>query len=1045
MRGQVNTDSIQRVFHRAPRHVEPEPSRPRREPYPDEPVQGASPPWSAVITGIATGAAIATVTGHWYIALFSIVTGTVSGLLWLVRIVQHRRRMKFWRSGVTEVDERFDEACRRCAGDLADRRRSEHPSLKDIELEIRMGGHWFWHSRRLDQICIGSGRRGISVTDGAPVVAFDDIPLLVDISPGEMVGIHGRRAVSALRAMIARMAARVGPSDWNLTVVGELHSSLCGLTHLPHFGQRPTRRHQVVLTFDVSLLKRHAPVMRAFEHGDTSVIVVASTLHELPAGCTTIIDSEDDDIDGLGSGSFEDVCRSIASWSDPDLEDTGIPHEIRFADLVSGGQPTLDQIHATWEQRRGCGPCFALGVDAHEIVHLELDRDGPHVVIVGTTGSGKSEVLRQIVMSMAWNSSPLDLNLVLIDYKGGAAFDVCSELPHVAGVITDLDEGLANRVLVGLEFELKRRESVLRDARVSDVNELSRSQNSATRSDTLARLVVVIDELAALREDEPEFVPALAAIAQRGRSLGLYLVVATQRPPAVTADVMGNSSVRIALRVQTAGDSIDVVGSDRAAHIGRNIPGRLILKVGSDEIREVQAVRVCDVLADLVDLVTRAAAPCQRPLQPWSTPLPDRIERSHHVGKGVVGVVDDFRHQRQEQWSCAFDGNVSIVGGLGRTNALRTIARSISRGDSHVDIVIISCRPSHGLGLERFGVPVDAFDHERFERVLTLWRKRSSASTAGTPHEHRLVVMIDDIDVLYERVLGDRVLMRQWESFEQLLSSSSPSHVLCVVTMKREQSVPASTVAHMSSVWKGTRRAGMFQMWNRSGGDGDDVQMFWEEPDSTWSMSSDPSLEAELAVLPAVVQPIGGEFAIHADDRAIIEVHRNEPLRFAVIGPRDSGVSSAIAALVRSWRVAHPSGCVIDVSLLDEDADPQTEPSWSEVLAHDGPSLIVVDDVHRRPAQRVARVLDEPSRWGLVSIIVGVAPTFVRTRPEHWIQNVRRSRTGVLLGPSIDEDFDLFGLHTPPLSVHRVSAGRGLWVEGGASRGIIQFVIVDSQ
>ncbi len=224
-------------------------------------------------------------------------------------------------------------------------------------------------------------------------------------------------------------------------------------------------------------------------------------------------------------------------------------------------------------------------MSADGVVDVDLVRDGPHGLIAGTTGSGKSELLRTLVVSLAANASPDHVTMILVDYKGGSTFDACARLPHTVGVVTDLDDGLAERVLVSLDAEVRRRELLLRAARADDLAAYRR-----TSAEPLPRLVVVIDEFASLAKELPEFLGALVSIAQRGRSLGIHLVLATQRPAGVvTDDIRANTNLRIALRLQDRADAHDVVGDAAPARFPLGSPGRAALRLGPDELVVFQA------------------------------------------------------------------------------------------------------------------------------------------------------------------------------------------------------------------------------------------------------------------------------------------------------------------------------------------------------------------------------------------------------------------------------------------------------------------------
>ena len=229
-----------------------------------------------------------------------------------------------------------------------------------------------------------------------------------------------------------------------------------------------------------------------------------------------------------------------------------------------------------------------IGHTANGPFRIDLAADGPHVLVAGTTGAGKSELLRTLVASLAVHHRPEHLSMVLIDYKGGAAFRDCAPLPHVAAVVTDLDEHLAARALVSLRAELKRRERLLAAAGVADFPAYERS--SASSVSPLARLVIVIDEFRALAEELPQFIDGMVAVAALGRSLGVHLVLATQRPAGVvTADIKANLNLRIGLRLRDRSDSLDVIDAPDAAALDPRSPGRALARVAGGPVIAFQA------------------------------------------------------------------------------------------------------------------------------------------------------------------------------------------------------------------------------------------------------------------------------------------------------------------------------------------------------------------------------------------------------------------------------------------------------------------------
>src|SRR5215475_974860 len=230
---------------------------------------------------------------------------------------------------------------------------------------------------------------------------------------------------------------------------------------------------------------------------------------------------------------------------------------------------------------------------------IDMRKDGPHGLVAGTTGSGKSELLQTIVASLAVANRPDEMTFVLVDYKGGSAFKDCVQLPHTVGMVTDLDAHLVERALVSLSAELTRREHILADAGAKDIEDyqflLDRERRAGGRQrlEPMPRLLIVIDEFASMARDLPDFVTGLVNIAQRGRSLGIHLILATQRPSGVvSADIRANTNLRIALRVTDTVESADVIEAPDAAHITKATPGRAYVRLGHASLIPFQSARV---------------------------------------------------------------------------------------------------------------------------------------------------------------------------------------------------------------------------------------------------------------------------------------------------------------------------------------------------------------------------------------------------------------------------------------------------------------------
>ncbi|MBW3645459.1 MAG: hypothetical protein KY441_08150, partial [Actinobacteria bacterium] len=430
----------------------------------------------------------------------------------------------------------------------------------------------------------------------------------------------------------------------------------------------------------------------------------------------------------------------------------------------------------------------------------------------------------------------------LVDYKGGSAFDQCARLPHVVGLVTDLDEHLGQRALTSLEAELAHREQLLRRAGAQD---LPAYVAQGAPSGPLPRLVVVIDEFATLATELPDFLGALVGIAQRGRSLGVHLVLATQRPSgAVNANIKANTNLRIALRVQDAGDSTDVIDRKEAASIPRSIPGRAYVRLGPGDVELVQtalstaaageqrgtALRVAPFRfgplpsdpvstdgdaagpTDLARLVVAVRSAFEQrgrppPRRPWLEMLPEQIdlerivERDDAVDPVSFALADDPEHQCQRPvgWN-PVEGHLALFGmvGSGTTTALLAVAGALARGHDpsscHLYAVDFG---AGGLAPLRswphVGAVITAADHELQLRLVRHLRRELERRRALEPEERagepRIVVLVDGIGAFlaeHEGIESAEVA----EAFRRVFAEGPEVDILFVVTGERPGSLP---------------------------------------------------------------------------------------------------------------------------------------------------------------------------------------------------------------------------------------------------------------
>jgi S-DNA-T family DNA segregation ATPase FtsK/SpoIIIE len=375
----------------------------------------------------------------------------------------------------------------------------------------------------------------------------------------------------------------------------------------------------IVVVFDGSRKLRSLPgAIQVLRNGpEVGVYAVCLDADErlLPAECQAVVVADPDGLrvqqmmaptvrqvrpDGVTPGWCVRLARSIAPIRDAcdDDEAAGLPDSARLLDVLRLEPPAAEAIAARWSAG-GRSTLAMIGESYDGPFGIDIRKDGPHGLIAGTTGSGKSELLQSLVAALAVANRPEEMTFVLVDYKGGSAFSECVNLPHTVGMVTDLDTHLVERALVSLSAELTRREHILAAAGAKDIEDYqilldkTRHARGVRPHEPMPRLVIVIDEFASMVRDLPDFVKGLVNIAQRGRSLGIHLILATQRPSGVVSqDIRANTNLRIALRVTDPAESADVIEAPEAAFISKSTPGRAYVRLGHASLVPFQAGRV---------------------------------------------------------------------------------------------------------------------------------------------------------------------------------------------------------------------------------------------------------------------------------------------------------------------------------------------------------------------------------------------------------------------------------------------------------------------
>ncbi|MDL2217505.1 type VII secretion protein EssC [Christensenellaceae bacterium OttesenSCG-928-M15] len=368
--------------------------------------------------------------------------------------------------------------------------------------------------------------------------------------------------------------------------------------------------HYVVVIGDRSLIEEEAIAKYLFNPAPElglTVILLEDSVDKLPSSCTTIIQDDNEfsgfysttnqfeersgvEIERLSTEQMNAFARALSNYRVREMNvSTAIPELLTFLDMYRTSKvEDLGMLHKwlenrTYESMRsmvgyksGNQPLY---LDIHEKYH------GPHGLVAGTTGSGKSETLQSYILSLVVNYHPHEVAFILIDYKGGGMAQSFIGLPHLSGVITNLGGNATNRALLSINAEIKNRQRIFNEYKVKHIDAYIELYRSGVAAEPMPHLLIIADEFAELKKEQPEFVRALVSAARVGRSLGVNLILATQKPSGVVDDeIWSNTRFRLCLRVADKQDSAEMLKRPDAAFITGT--GRGFFQVGNDEIFE---------------------------------------------------------------------------------------------------------------------------------------------------------------------------------------------------------------------------------------------------------------------------------------------------------------------------------------------------------------------------------------------------------------------------------------------------------------------------
>lgn len=444
---------------------------------------------------------------------------------------------------------------------------------------------------------------------------------------------------------------------------------------------------------------------------------------------------------------LEIMARKLAPIRHSQGISTQIPESVTFFDLYNVKRPEEIPVLQLWE-KNACHKSLAVplglrGKDDLVSLNLHEKAHGPHGLVAGTTGSGKSEIVQSYILSLAVNFHPHEVGFLLIDYKGGGMANLFANLPHLLGTITNLDGSESMRALASIKSELARRQRIFNDNNVNNINQYSKLFKAKEADLPLPHLFIISDEFAELKKEQPDFMSELVSAARIGRSLGVHLILATQKPSGVVDDqIWSNSKFKLALKMANEADSNEVLKTPDAARITQ--AGRAYLQVGNNEVYELfqsafsgasyseevvqwgfdsrvylinqlgQGVLLNEDLS-LVDKTRETkltqldvtvnhlqelyqglkAAPVEKP---WLPPLPAKlVTQALRWGIDVgqiespdlsvpIGMADIPEEQQQREFLHNFleDGNLAVFGasGFGKSTVLMTTALTLASRNS---------------------------------------------------------------------------------------------------------------------------------------------------------------------------------------------------------------------------------------------------------------------------------------------------------------------------------------------------------------------------
>ena len=436
--------------------------------------------------------------------------------------------------------------------------------------------------------------------------SYEDVQIVVLIPPDEQKKYEWIKWIPHLKNSGGDCRGIVCDDESRDEVFESLYALMTQRYGLSGEGSASVSPHYVVLVLEEYGIKSHplSQYMRSPEKIGMSFVFFKDYKENLPKECAEIVNLTDDGgvlllprdksfncqfkREHINDESIRFVAERLAPvYSERIALSSRLTANVTLFDLLNILSPEDLNLHERWSKSNvQKSLAVPLGVDVKGgKVNLDLHEKshGPHGLVAGTTGSGKSEIMQSYILSVATSYHPYEVAFMIIDFKGGGMANQFEHLPHLIGKITDIDSHEINRSLLSIRAELEKRKRLFAQYDVNHIDQYIGKFRRGEATIALPHLILIVDEFAELKAEQPEFMKELISTARVGRSLGIHLILATQKPAGqVNEQIWSNSRFKLCLKVATKEDSVEVLRSPLASEIRE--PGRAYLQVGNNEV-----------------------------------------------------------------------------------------------------------------------------------------------------------------------------------------------------------------------------------------------------------------------------------------------------------------------------------------------------------------------------------------------------------------------------------------------------------------------------